>query len=32
VSLWWIPIRNMSFGIEYVWGERKNLALLGILA
>jgi hypothetical protein len=24
-SLWWIPIRNMSIGIEYVWGERMNL-------
>jgi hypothetical protein len=25
VSLWWIPIRNMSIGIEYVWGEREDL-------
>jgi hypothetical protein len=24
-SLWYIPIRNMSIGAEYVWGERKNL-------
>jgi hypothetical protein len=24
-SLWFIPIRNMSLGIEYLWGERKNL-------
>jgi hypothetical protein len=25
VALWYIPIRNMSIGFEYVWGERKNL-------
>jgi hypothetical protein len=25
VSLWFIPIRNMSIGIEYVWGQRENL-------
>jgi len=25
VSLWWIPIVNMSIGIEYVWGEREKL-------
>jgi hypothetical protein len=25
VSLWFIPFRNMSLGIEYLWGERKNL-------
>jgi hypothetical protein len=25
VSLWYIPIRNMSVGTEYVWGERENL-------
>jgi hypothetical protein len=24
-SLWYIPIRNMSVGVEYLWGERKNL-------
>ena len=24
-SLWWIPIPRMSFGIEYMWGERENL-------
>jgi hypothetical protein len=24
-SLWFIPIRNMSIGFEYVWGERENL-------
>jgi hypothetical protein len=24
-SLWFIPIRNMSLGVEYVWGERENL-------
>ena len=24
-SLWFIPIRNMSLGAEYVWGERENL-------
>ena len=24
-SLWYIPFRNMSLGIEYLWGERKNL-------
>jgi len=24
-SLWWIPFRNMSIGIEYDWGQRENL-------
>jgi hypothetical protein len=24
-SLWYIPFRNMSLGLEYLWGERKNL-------
>jgi hypothetical protein len=24
-SLWWIPVRNMSIGIEYLYGERRNL-------
>jgi hypothetical protein len=24
-SLWFIPVRNMSLGIEFVWGERKDL-------
>jgi hypothetical protein len=24
-SLWWIPVPRMSFGIEYMWGERENL-------
>jgi hypothetical protein len=24
-SLWWIPVTRMSIGVEYVWGERKNL-------
>jgi hypothetical protein len=24
-SLWWIPITRLSFGIEYLWGVRKNL-------
>jgi hypothetical protein len=24
-SLWYIPIRNMSIGVEYLWGVRKNL-------
>ncbi len=24
-SLWWIPIPRMSFGIEYLWGQRENL-------
>jgi hypothetical protein len=24
-SLWYIPFRNMSLGIEYLWGERKNV-------
>lgn len=24
-SIWYIPIRNMSIGAEYVWGERENL-------
>jgi hypothetical protein len=25
VSLWWFPIRNLSTGVEYLWGERKDL-------
>jgi hypothetical protein len=25
-SLWWIPVTRMSFGIEYLWGERENLS------
>jgi hypothetical protein len=25
VSLWFIPIRNLSLGGEYLWGERENL-------
>jgi hypothetical protein len=24
-ALWYVPFRNMSIGVEYVWGERKNL-------
>jgi hypothetical protein len=24
-SLWFIPIPNLSLGVEYLWGERKNL-------
>lgn len=24
-SLWYIPIRNLSLGIEHAWGERENL-------
>lgn len=24
-ALWYVPIRNMSIGIEHVWGERENL-------
>jgi hypothetical protein len=24
-SLWYIPFRNMSLGVEYLWGERDNL-------
>jgi hypothetical protein len=24
-SLWYIPIRNLSLGVEYLWGERDNL-------
>jgi hypothetical protein len=24
-SLWYVPFRNMSIGLEYDWGERKNL-------
>lgn len=24
-SLWWIPVRNLSLGIEYLYGERENL-------
>ena len=23
-SLWYIPVRNMSVGIEYLWGRREN--------
>lgn len=23
-SLWWIPVPRMSFGIEYMWGQREN--------
>jgi DcaP outer membrane protein len=25
VSLWWVPIANMSIGVEYLWGLRKNV-------
>lgn len=25
LSLWFIPFRNMSLGIEHLWGERENL-------
>jgi hypothetical protein len=24
-SLWFVPVRNLSLGAEYLWGERKNL-------
>ena len=24
VSLWYIPIRNLPLGVEYLWGEREN--------
>jgi hypothetical protein len=24
-SLWYIPFRNMSLGLEYLYGQRKNL-------
>jgi DcaP outer membrane protein len=24
-SVWYIPIRNMSIGVEYLWGDRENL-------
>jgi len=24
-SLWWIPVTRLSFGLEYIWGERENL-------
>jgi hypothetical protein len=24
-SLWYIPIRNLSFGVEYLYGVRENL-------
>jgi hypothetical protein len=24
-SLWFIPFRNMSLGVEYLWGEREDL-------
>lgn len=27
-SLWFIPFRNMSLGIEYLWGERENVNTL----
>jgi hypothetical protein len=25
VALWFIPVGNLSTGIEYLWGERKDL-------
>jgi hypothetical protein len=25
LSLWYIPMRNMSVGVEYLWGQRENL-------
>jgi hypothetical protein len=25
VSLWYIPVRNLSTGIEYLYGERRDL-------
>ncbi|MDX1944798.1 MAG: DcaP family trimeric outer membrane transporter [Pirellulaceae bacterium] len=25
LSGWWIPVTRMSFGVEYIWGERENL-------
>ena len=25
LSLWYIPFRNMSIGVEQLWGERENL-------
>jgi hypothetical protein len=24
-SLWWIPVVNMSLGMEYVWGQREDI-------
>jgi hypothetical protein len=24
-SLWWLPVRRMSFGVEYLFGQRENL-------
>lgn len=24
-SLWWIPLRRMSLGFEYLWGRRENI-------
>jgi hypothetical protein len=24
-TLWYVPFRNMSIGIEYLWGQRENL-------
>lgn len=24
-SLWWLPVPRLSFGIEYMWGQRENL-------
>jgi hypothetical protein len=26
-SAWFIPVRNMSLGVEYVWGQRANIDL-----
>jgi len=25
VNLWYIPVRNVSIGLEYLYGQRKNL-------
>lgn len=24
-SLWWIPVTRLSFGVEFITGERENL-------
>jgi len=24
-TLWWMPVTNLSIGLEYLWGERENL-------
>jgi hypothetical protein len=26
-SIWWVPVRNLSCGVEYLYGERQNIDL-----